>query len=55
MNNDLNAYYVLVNDIDASNIESVKNEVMKVVTEKTNQSLQTAIFNILNRKKIITA
>ena len=40
----------LVNDIDASNIESVKNEVMKVVTEKTNQSLQTTIFNILNRK-----
>ena len=40
----------LVNDIDASNIESVKNEVMKVVTEKTNQSLQTSILDILSRK-----
>ena len=40
----------LVNEIDASNIESVKNEVMKVVTEKTNQSLQETILNILNRK-----
>ena len=40
----------LVNDIDASNIESVKNEVTKVVTEKTNQSLQETILNILTRK-----
>ena len=43
----------LVNEINASNIESVKNEVTKVVTEKTNQSLQETILDILNRKNQI--
>jgi len=39
-----------VNRINKTNFDSVKDEVFKVVTTKTNQSLQTSIFNILNRK-----
>tara|TARA_R110002126_G_scaffold197364_3_gene345207 strand:+ start:1114 stop:9678 length:8565 start_codon:yes stop_codon:yes gene_type:complete len=39
-----------VNRINKTNFESVKDEVFKVVTSKTNKSLQESIFNILNRK-----
>ncbi len=39
-----------VNRINKTNFDSVKDEVFKVVTSKTNKSLQESIFNILNRK-----
>jgi hypothetical protein len=39
-----------VNRINKENFDSVKDEVFKVVTSKTNKSLQESIFNILNRK-----
>ena len=39
-----------VNRINKTNFESVNDEVFKVVTSKTNKSLQESIFNILNRK-----
>ena len=39
-----------VNRINKENFDSVKNEVFKIVTTKTNKSLQESIFDILNKK-----
>jgi len=39
-----------VNRVTATNFESVKDEVFKKVTKKTNESLETSLFKILNKE-----
>ena len=39
-----------VNRVNATNFDSVKDEVFKIVTKKTNESLETSLFDILNKK-----
>ena len=39
-----------VNRVNATNFDLVKDEVFKIVTKKTNESLETSLFKILNKK-----